>query len=48
VKATLILFPLLGINNLVFVYNPEGDYEDAYILSNAILQSTQAWDIHAT
>ncbi|MPC39528.1 Corticotropin-releasing factor receptor 1 [Portunus trituberculatus] len=44
IRATVILFPLLGITNLLFAVNPggKGDLENAYMLTNAILQSSQA------
>ncbi|CAG7726213.1 unnamed protein product, partial [Allacma fusca] len=41
VKATAVLFPLLGINNLLFLINPGKDYEYYYLIINTILQSTQ-------
>ncbi|KAK3895751.1 hypothetical protein Pcinc_000674 [Petrolisthes cinctipes] len=43
IKATVVLFPLLGITNLLFAVNPgdKGDLEGAYMLTNAILQSSQ-------
>ncbi|XP_071546588.1 corticotropin-releasing factor receptor 2-like [Panulirus ornatus] len=43
IKATAVLFPLLGITNLLFAVNPgdKGDLEDAYMLTNALLQSSQ-------
>ncbi|KAK4313510.1 hypothetical protein Pmani_015145 [Petrolisthes manimaculis] len=43
IRATVILFPLLGITNLLFAVNPgdKGDLEDAYMLTNAMLQSSQ-------
>ena len=44
IRATVVLFPLLGITNLLFAVNPggKGDLENAYMLTNAILQSSQA------
>ncbi|CAL8139983.1 unnamed protein product [Orchesella dallaii] len=41
VKATFVLFPLLGINNLLFLYDPGGEYHKYFVLFNAILGSTQ-------
>nr|XP_045599636.1 PDF receptor-like [Procambarus clarkii] len=42
IKATAVLFPLLGITNLLFAVNPgKGDLEGAYMLTNALLQSSQ-------
>ncbi|XP_071546262.1 corticotropin-releasing factor receptor 2-like [Panulirus ornatus] len=43
IKATIVLFPLLGITNLLFAINPgdKGNLEDAYMLTNALLQSSQ-------
>lgn len=42
-KATLVLFPLLGTTNLLFAVNPadSGGLEGAYMLANALLQSSQ-------
>lgn len=38
-----MLFPLLGITNLLFAVNPgdKGDLEGAYMIANALLQSSQ-------
>ncbi|XP_042222741.1 corticotropin-releasing factor receptor 1-like isoform X2 [Homarus americanus] len=43
IRATAVLFPLLGITNLLFSVNPggKGDLEGAYMLTNALLQSSQ-------
>jgi hypothetical protein len=41
VKATALLFPLLGINNLLFIYNPGGDYKRTFVILNTVFQSTQ-------
>nr|XP_053652018.1 corticotropin-releasing factor receptor 1-like [Cherax quadricarinatus] len=43
IKATAVLFPLLGITNLLFAVNPggKGDLEGAYMLTNALFQSSQ-------
>ncbi|CAL8145904.1 unnamed protein product [Orchesella dallaii] len=41
IKATLILFPLLGVNNLIFIYNPGGDYNKYYVICNTLFGSTQ-------
>ena len=42
-RATAFLFPLLGMNQLLFCVNPrdEDQLEDAYLLINSILQSSQ-------
>ncbi|CAL4174508.1 unnamed protein product, partial [Meganyctiphanes norvegica] len=41
IKATLVLFPLLGIPNLLAMYNPRDNatLEGAYMVANALLQS---------
>jgi len=42
VRATLILFPLLGITNLLFFINPKnGTHDKIYMLFNASMQSSQ-------
>ncbi|XP_027197135.2 LOW QUALITY PROTEIN: corticotropin-releasing factor receptor 2-like [Dermatophagoides pteronyssinus] len=43
IKATALLFPLLGISHLLFCINPDdnGRLEDAYLIFNAFLQSSQ-------
>ncbi|XP_071042901.1 corticotropin-releasing factor receptor 1 isoform X2 [Parasteatoda tepidariorum] len=43
VKATALLFPLLGITHLLFCVNPRDDskLEEAYMITNATLQSSQ-------
>ncbi|XP_023226014.1 corticotropin-releasing factor receptor 2-like isoform X1 [Centruroides sculpturatus] len=43
VKATVLLFPLLGITHLLFCINPQDDgyLEQAYMITNALLQSCQ-------
>ena len=43
VKATSVLFPLLGTINLLFVFQPRDDStsELAYRVANAVLQSSQ-------
>lgn len=42
-KATALLFPLLGITHLLFCVNPRDDskLEEAYMITNAVLQSSQ-------
>lgn len=42
-KATAFLFPLLGMNQVIFCINPrdEDQLEDAYMLINSIFQSSQ-------
>ena len=41
-RATLILFPLLGITNLLFFLNPkDGKHEKIYMLFNSSMQSSQ-------
>ena len=46
-KATVVLFPLLGMTYLIFAVNPEdgGGAETAYHVVNAFLQSTQVSSI---
>ncbi|UYV62820.1 pdfr-1 [Cordylochernes scorpioides] len=43
IKATALLFPLLGITHLLFCINPQdqGNLEAAYMITNAVLQSSQ-------
>ncbi|XP_077545809.1 corticotropin-releasing factor receptor 1-like [Haemaphysalis longicornis] len=44
IKATALLFPLLGISHLLFCINPRGEtmgLKEAYMIVNAILQSSQ-------
>jgi len=41
VKATFVLFPLLGINNLLFLYNPGGDFNKYFVTCNTFFGSTQ-------
>ncbi|XP_042900068.1 corticotropin-releasing factor receptor 1 [Parasteatoda tepidariorum] len=43
IKATALLFPLLGIPHLIFCVNPKdnGKLEDAYMIFNAFVKSTQ-------
>ncbi|GIY13344.1 corticotropin-releasing factor receptor 1, partial [Caerostris darwini] len=45
-KATALLFPLLGITHLLFCVNPRDDskLEEAYMITNAALQSSQFVD----
>ncbi|XP_021000291.1 corticotropin-releasing factor receptor 2-like [Parasteatoda tepidariorum] len=45
VRATALLFPLLGLTHLMFCINPNDDamFEEAYMLTNAILQSSQGF-----
>lgn len=43
-KATLLLFPLLGITHLFFCFNPQDSdrkLKDVYMITNAILMSSQ-------
>ncbi|KAJ8314000.1 hypothetical protein KUTeg_008561, partial [Tegillarca granosa] len=42
IKATVILMPLLGLTNLLFLWNPEdgGSLQIAYHVTNAVLYST--------
>ncbi|KAL1474129.1 hypothetical protein MTO96_038214, partial [Rhipicephalus appendiculatus] len=45
IKATVLLFPLLGITHLLFCINPQDEnmgLKEAYMVINAILQSSQA------
>ncbi|CAN7996493.1 unnamed protein product, partial [Ixodes pacificus] len=48
-KATALLFPLLGITHLFFCINPRDDahFESAYVICNALLQSSQLEVLHA-
>ncbi|XP_050038529.2 corticotropin-releasing factor receptor 2-like [Dermacentor andersoni] len=44
IKATVLLFPLLGITHLLFCINPQDEnmgLKEAYMVINAILQSSQ-------
>ncbi|XP_076327989.1 corticotropin-releasing factor receptor 1-like [Tachypleus tridentatus] len=41
IKATALLFPLLGITHLLFCINPRGTLERAYMITNATMQSSQ-------
>ncbi|XP_053202887.1 corticotropin-releasing factor receptor 1-like isoform X2 [Panonychus citri] len=43
IKATILLFPLLGTTHLLFCFNPKNnkELEIAYMITNAILQSSQ-------
>jgi hypothetical protein len=47
VRATLILFPLLGITNLLFFINPKNfrmrEHEFLYLIVNAVLKSSQVF-----
>ncbi|XP_054713724.1 corticotropin-releasing factor receptor 2-like [Uloborus diversus] len=45
VKATALLFPLLGLTHLMFCINPKDDamFEEAYMITNAVLQSSQGF-----
>ena len=41
-RATLILFPLLGMTNLLFFINPKnGTHDKIYVIFNATMQSSQ-------
>lgn len=43
-KAVAVLFPLLGLTNLIFFWNVKSEneaVEKAFIATNAVLQSTQ-------
>ena len=45
-RAALILFPLLGITNLLFFINPKnGSQQKIYMLFNATMQSSQVGDV---
>ena len=46
-KATVVLFFFLGMNSLLFCINPkdQGIYEDAYMVTNAILKGSQVCSI---
>ena len=43
IKATVVLFFFLGMSSLLFCINPRdsGIYEDAYMLTNAVLKGSQ-------
>ncbi|GFR12952.1 PDF receptor [Trichonephila clavata] len=41
IRATALLFPLLGITHLLFCINPGGEWEPLYMFVNALLQSSQ-------
>ncbi|XP_036359012.1 corticotropin-releasing factor receptor 2-like isoform X2 [Octopus sinensis] len=43
IRATIVLFPLLGITNLLFFAEPgiEGTWKSVYHIANAVLQSSQ-------
>ena len=44
-RATIILFPLLGINHLLFFINPkDGTHDKIYVIFNATMQSSQVPD----
>lgn len=45
-KATLVLFFVLGVNNLLMVYNPGDEYEKLYIIANSVLGATQVDNIN--
>ena len=49
VQSTLILFPLLGITNLLFFINPKlvkrPDHQFIYMLVNSILKSSQVCEM---
>ena len=48
VRATFILFPLLGLTNLLFFINPKWlqrkEHEYVYMLVNSVLKSSQVND----
>ena len=46
-KAVGVLFGYLGFSNFIFFINPKdgGAWEDAYYLINAILQSSQVYNV---
>ena len=47
-RATLILFPLLGITHLLFFINPkDGTHDKLYIIFNATMQSSQVKFIYS-
>ncbi|KAK3101205.1 hypothetical protein FSP39_001746, partial [Pinctada imbricata] len=43
IRATIILLPLLGLTNLLFIYNPEdgGSLQMVYHVTNALIQGMQ-------
>ncbi|XP_022239236.1 corticotropin-releasing factor receptor 1-like [Limulus polyphemus] len=41
IKATALLFPLLGVTYLLFAINPGHELEQTYMITNAIFQSSQ-------
>lgn len=40
-KATAVLFFVLGVNNLLVILSPGGKYENGFVLVNAFFGSTQ-------
>ena len=42
-KAVVVLFPLLGLTNLIFLWAPSkiGRADEVYQIANAFLQSSQ-------
>ena len=46
-KATVVLFFFLGMSSLLFCINPKdsGIYEDAYMVTNAVLKGSQVHDV---
>ncbi|KAL3202462.1 hypothetical protein MRX96_042470 [Rhipicephalus microplus] len=48
IKATALLFPLLGITHLLFCINPQNEtmgLKEAYMIINAVLQSSQQFHL---
>ena len=43
IRATIVLFFFLGMSSLLFCINPRdsGIYEDAYMVTNAVLKGSQ-------
>lgn len=41
IKATALLFPLLGVTHLLFAINPGDELETTYMITNAVFQSSQ-------
>ena len=47
-KAVAVLFPLLGVTNLIFLWEPttSGPAAQVYQTANAVLQSSQVYTLY--